>query len=123
MGGKVYDSFFQKEGKPAAGIAVYLLPGANALDVAKQVREKMDDLKRAFPEGVEYSIPFNTTKFVSQAIHEVYQTLFEAGVLVLLVIMIFLQDWRAVMVPATTIPVTIIEHLQRSPRWDSALIW
>ena len=108
LGGKVYDSFFQKEGKPAAGIAVYLLPGANALDVAKQVKDKMEELKKAFPEGVEYSIPFNTTKFVSQAIHEVYQTLFEAGLLVLLVIMIFLQDWRAVMVPATTIPVTII---------------
>ena len=108
MGGKVYDSFFQQDGAPSAGLAIYLLPGANALDVAQQVRNKMEELKKAFPEGMEYSVPFDTTKFVSQAIHEVYQTLFEAGVLVLLVIMIFLQDWRAVMVPATTIPVTII---------------
>ncbi len=108
MGGKTYDQFFQIKGKPAAGIAVYPLPGANTLDVSNLVISKMEELKKAFPEGVVYAVPVNFTKFVSQAISEVYTTLFEAGVLVLLVIMIFLQDWRAVMVPATTIPVTII---------------
>ena len=68
----------------------------------------MERLKTSFPEGVVYSIPFNPTEFVDESIHEVYKTLFEAGVLVLVVIMVFLQDWRAVLIPATTVPVTII---------------
>ena len=63
---------------------------------------------RDFPQGMEYEIPFDTTKFVEAAIDEVYKTLLEAGVLVLIVILVFLQDWRAVLVPATTVPVTII---------------
>jgi HAE1 family hydrophobic/amphiphilic exporter-1 len=107
-GGQVYDQYFLQNGKPASGIAVYQLPGANALQVADAVRKKMEELKPRFPQGVEYSIPFDTTKFVRASIHEVYQTLFEAGVLVLVVILVFLQDLRAVLVPATTVPVTII---------------
>ena len=108
LGGQVYDIFFQKNGQPSAGIAVFQLPGANALEVADAVRQVMDRLKPSFPEGLVYEIPFDTTRFVRQAIHEVYSTLFEAGVLVLIVILIFLQDWRALLVPATTVPVTII---------------
>jgi hydrophobic/amphiphilic exporter-1 (mainly G- bacteria), HAE1 family len=108
LGGQVYDQYCQKTGKPAAGIAVYQLPGANALDVAHKIRQAMEDLKRSFPEDLEYDIPFNTTVFVEASIHEVYKTLIEAGVLVLIVILLFLQDWRAVLVPATTVPVTII---------------
>jgi HAE1 family hydrophobic/amphiphilic exporter-1 len=108
LGGKIYDQYFLISGKPAAGIAVFQLPGANALDVAAAVREKMEELKKGFPEGLEYTIPLDTTKFVSAAIHEVYKTLFEAGILVLLVILIFLQDFRAVLVPASTVPITII---------------
>ena len=108
LGAQVYDQYFQKNGNPAAGIGVYQLPGANALDVAKKVRQKMDELKKSFPRGLEYSIPFDTTKFVSASIDEVYKTLFEAGLLVLIVILVFLQDWRAVLVPATTVPVTIV---------------
>ena len=61
-----------------------------------------------FPEGLEYAIPFDTTTFVKESVHEVYRTLFEAGILVLIVIVVFLQDWRATLVPATTVPVTII---------------
>jgi hydrophobic/amphiphilic exporter-1 (mainly G- bacteria), HAE1 family len=108
LGAQTYDQYFQVNGKPAAGIAIYQLPGANALDVAKRVRAKMDQLKVRFPQGLVYDIPFDTTKFVSAAIDEVYWTLGEAGVLVLLVILMFLQDWRAILVPATTVPVTII---------------
>ena len=108
LGGQVYDNFFQKNGKPAAGAAVFQLPGANALDVATEVRKAMERLKPSFPEGMEYSIPFDTTRFVHQAINEVYRTLIEAGILVLIVILLFLQDWRATLVPATTVPVTII---------------
>ncbi len=108
LGGQVYDTFFQKTGKPAAGIAVFQLPAANALDVADAVRATMERLKTTFPEGMTYAIPFDTTRFVRQAIHEVWWTLFEAGILVLIVILVFLQDWRALLVPATTVPVTII---------------
>jgi HAE1 family hydrophobic/amphiphilic exporter-1 len=107
-GAQVYDQYFLVNGKPAAGIAVFQLPGANALDVADKVKKKMEELKSRFPPGVEYIIPFDTTKFVSEAIWEVYKTLFEAGVLVLVVILVFLQDWRAVLIPATTVPVTIV---------------
>src|SRR5262249_45897017 len=108
LGGQVYDVFFQQNGKPAAGIAVFQLPGANPLDVATAVRAAMERLKPSFPQGLVYNIPFDTTLFVRQAIHEVYMTLFEAGVLVLIVILLFLQSWRALLVPATTVPVTII---------------
>ncbi len=108
LGGEVYDIFFQQNGKPAAGIAVFQLPGANALDVAAEVRAAMERLEPGFPQGLVYNIPFDTTLFVQQAIHEVYMTLFEAGILVLIVILLFLQSWRALLVPATTVPVTII---------------
>jgi HAE1 family hydrophobic/amphiphilic exporter-1 len=108
LGAEVYDVFFQKNGKAAAGVAVFQLPGANALEVADQVRATMERLAPSFPEGVKWEIPFDTTRFVRQAIREVYRTLIEAGILVLVVILLFLQDWRAVLVPATTVPVTII---------------
>jgi HAE1 family hydrophobic/amphiphilic exporter-1 len=68
----------------------------------------MDALARGFPQDMKFDIPFDTTKFVSASIHEVYKTLIEAGFLVLVVILVFLQDWRAMLVPATTVPVTII---------------
>ena len=68
----------------------------------------MEELKPGFPDGLEYSIPYDTTPFVEESIREVYKTLIEAGVLVLIVILLFLQDWRAVLIPATTVPVTII---------------
>ncbi len=108
LGAQNYDQWCDVGGVPAAGMAVYQLPGANALDVARNVVAKMEQLKKKFPKGVEYSVPFDTTIFVNESIHEVYKTLFEAGVLVLVVILLFLQDWRATLVPATTVPVTII---------------
>jgi HAE1 family hydrophobic/amphiphilic exporter-1 len=108
LGAQTYDRYFLVNGKPAAGVAVFQLPEANAIDVANRVRQRMEQLKVRFPQGIAYDIPFDTTKFVSASIHEVYWTLLEAGGLVLLVILVFLQDWRAVLVPATTVPVTII---------------
>jgi hydrophobic/amphiphilic exporter-1 (mainly G- bacteria), HAE1 family len=108
LGSQSYEQWCEIGGKPAATLAVFQLPGANALDVAKRVEQTMEKLKVKFPEGLEYIIPFNTTIFVEESIHEVYKTLLEAGVLVLVVILIFLQDWRAVLIPATTVPVTIV---------------
>jgi hydrophobic/amphiphilic exporter-1 (mainly G- bacteria), HAE1 family len=108
LGSQVYDQWCEIGGKPAATLAVFQLPGANALDVAKKVEAAMERLAHSFPEGLEFLVPFNTTIFVEESIFEVYKTLFEAGVLVLIVILVFLQDWRAVLIPATTVPVTII---------------
>ena len=108
LGAQTYGQFCEKDGSPSAGIGIFQLPGANALDVAEAVETLMKKLSKRFPEGIEYSIPFDTTQFTRASINEVYQTLFEAGVLVLLVIMVFLQNFRAVLVPASTVPVTII---------------
>ena len=108
MGAQTYTQTFTVDNLPSAGIGISLLPGANALDTATRVKAKMDELAKNFPPGLVYSIPFNTTDFVNASINEVYSTLFEAGVLVLIVILVFLQDWRATLVPATTVPVTII---------------
>jgi hydrophobic/amphiphilic exporter-1 (mainly G- bacteria), HAE1 family len=108
LGAQSYSQSFQLDGRPAAGIAISPLPGANAIAVADAVKVKMDELAKSFPEGVSYLIPYDTTKFVRAAVWEVYLTLIEAAVLVLIVILVFLQDWRAMLVPATTVPVTII---------------
>jgi HAE1 family hydrophobic/amphiphilic exporter-1 len=108
LGAQTYSQAFNLDGKPAAGIGIYQSPGANALEVEQAVKAKMEELARQFPQGLAYSTPFDTTVFVNASIHEVYKTLIEAAVLVLIVILVFLQDWRAMLVPATTVPVTII---------------
>ena len=108
MGSQNYSQFFKVDERPAGGIAIYQLPGANAIATAKAVREEMERISKNFPKDIHWDIPFDTTIFVTASINEVYHTLFEAGILVLLVIMLFLQDWRATLVPATTVPVTII---------------
>jgi HAE1 family hydrophobic/amphiphilic exporter-1 len=108
LGAQTYSQSFNLDGRPAAGIGVSLLPEANAIAVADAVKAKMDELAKSFPPGVGYLTPYDTTKFVRAAIREVYLTLFEAALLVLIVILVFLQDWRAMLVPATTVPVTLI---------------
>jgi HAE1 family hydrophobic/amphiphilic exporter-1 len=108
LGAQTYAQTSRLNGKPNAAIAIYQLPNANALDVAKRVDAKMAQLAKAFPKDLVYEVPFDTTLFVNASIQEVFKTLIEAGILVLIVIVIFLQDWRAMLVPATTIPVTII---------------
>src|SRR5215207_7927843 len=108
LGAQTYSQVFSLNKRPAAGIGVFQSPGANALEVEKAVEKKMAELAKAFPQDIKYDTPFDTTKFVSESINEVYKTLIEAGLLVLIVILVFLQDWRAMLVPATTVPVTII---------------
>ncbi|HVZ09175.1 efflux RND transporter permease subunit [Rhodopila sp.] len=108
LGAQSYAQQFTLNGQPSAGIAVYQLPGANALAVEQAVSQRMRELASGFPPGVVYSMPFDTTEFVNASIKEVYRTLIEGGVLVLIVILVFLQDIRATLVPATTVPVTII---------------
>ncbi len=108
LGAQTYSQMFSLNNKPSTGIGVFQSPGANALEVELAVEKKMAELAKGFPQDVKYDTPFDTTKFVSESIKEVYKTLIEAGLLVLVVILIFLQDWRAMLVPATTVPVTII---------------
>ena len=103
-----YSNFSVARGHKAAVMPVFTLPGANALDVADEVKAAMASMSKGFPPGLIYEIRYDTTKFVRGAIHEVYKTLFEAGILVLIVIVVFLQNWRATLVPATTVPVTLI---------------
>jgi hydrophobic/amphiphilic exporter-1 (mainly G- bacteria), HAE1 family len=108
LGSQSYSQIFRMNGKPAAALAISQQPEANALAVAQEVSASMQTLAKSFPSGLAYSIPFNTTAFVNASIHEVYKTLIEACFIVLLVILFFLQDWRAMLVPATTVPVTLI---------------
>ncbi len=108
LGGKSYDVNAALSGAPSAAVAVYQLPGANALDVAAQVRATMEDISSRFPAGMSYQVPYDTTIFVQKSIEEVYITLFQAAGLVFLVLFLFLQDWRATLVPAVTIPVSLI---------------
>jgi HAE1 family hydrophobic/amphiphilic exporter-1 len=108
LGAREYGDSSQFNGKPAVAIGIYQLPGANALDVASQVQARLAELAKNFPEGMQYHIPFDTTTFVETAIDEVVVTLLIAVLLVFLTIFMFLQDWRATLIPALTIPVSLI---------------
>ncbi|MGC1181821.1 efflux RND transporter permease subunit [Legionella sp.] len=108
LGSSSYSQLAKLNNKPTAAIGIYQLPGANALQVATEVREAVAKMAKKFPPGMRYSVPFDTTIFVKASVNEVYKTLFEAGILVLIVILFFLQNFRATLVPTTTVPVTII---------------
>jgi len=103
-----FSNFSRFTGRKAAQIVVFSLPGANAIQVADRVYRAMADMARQFPEGMKYAIRYDTTRFVREAISAVYHTLFIAAVLVLVVILLFLQNFRGMLVPATTVPVTIV---------------
>jgi hydrophobic/amphiphilic exporter-1 (mainly G- bacteria), HAE1 family len=108
LGQEAFTTFSGLSGRKAAQINVYTLPGANALKVAEAVRQSMVQMSQKFPAGLKYTVLLDTSTFIKDSIHGVYLALIEAGVLVLLVIMVFLQNFRAMLVPATTVPVTII---------------
>jgi HAE1 family hydrophobic/amphiphilic exporter-1 len=108
LGAQTYSQDFRVDGQPAAGIAIYQTPDSNSLQVGKEVKDTMAAMAKRFPEGLRYAVPYDTTIFVQDSIAEVYKTLYEAGILVLIVILVFLQNFRATLVPATTVPVTII---------------
>jgi multidrug efflux pump len=108
LGAVSYDAFTNLDGKPTIGLAVFLQSGANALKVADSVRSGIARLSQDFPQGVTQIIPFDTTRFVRQSIHEVIITLTEAAILVLLVVFVFLQSWRATLIPIIAVPVSLI---------------
>ncbi|HEY4370926.1 MAG TPA: multidrug efflux RND transporter permease subunit [Burkholderiales bacterium] len=105
---QTYDTSNELDGKPTIAMATYLQPGSNALQVAEAVKAKMDELKKQFPPDVDYLIPFDTTRFVVASISEVVKTIFEAAVLVVLVVFIFLQTVRATIIPVIAVPVSLI---------------
>ena len=108
LGAKNYDVNSYLDGKPAVTLAVFQLPGSNALKTADAVKAKMQELKEKFPAGINYEIYYDTTVFVDESIHEVFKTLVEAFILVFLVVLVFLQDWRATIIPMIAVPVSLI---------------
>lgn len=95
-------------GGNAAVLGIYMLPGANAMEVANNVKEAMKDISKTFPEGLEYNFPFDMTEYISESIHEVYKTLFEALFLVIVVVFLSLQSWRATLIPVVAVPISLI---------------
>jgi len=108
LGSKSYAYKALLDGKPTAILGIYQTPGANALDVADRIHHKMEELKKSFPEGLEYSIPLNTTLFIADSIDEVVTTLFIAVLLVFVTLFVFLQDWRTTIIPGVAIPVSLV---------------
>lgn len=111
LGSASYNVVSKLSGEETAAIAIYSLPGSNALDVSKVVKDKMEQLGTNLPEGVEYQITLDTTDVINASIHEVLITFIETTLLVILVIFLFLQNFRAVIIPCITIPVSLIGTL------------
>ena len=108
LGAKNYDVNSYLDGDPSVTLAVFQLPGSNALKTAADIKAKMKELRAKFPKGVNYKIVYDTTVFIDESVHEVYKTLFEAFILVFIVVLIFLQDWRATLMPMIDVPVSLI---------------
>jgi multidrug efflux pump len=108
LGAIGYDQTCTLDGQESVALSIYQLPGSNAIETARRVRTKMEDLKDRFPEGVTYAIVYDTTPFINESINEVFKTLRDAVILVALVMLVFLQSWRSALVPLAAVPVAII---------------
>jgi hydrophobe/amphiphile efflux-1 (HAE1) family protein len=108
LGAQNYNLSCTLDGRPSVGLAVFQLPGTNALDVADRVRNKIEQLKQRFPDGVDYQIAYDTTPFIRESVSDVVKTLLEAVVLVAVVVLAFLQSWRATLIPLIAVPVAIL---------------
>jgi multidrug efflux pump len=108
LGAQSYDQTCTLDGRPSVALSVYQLPGSNALDVARRVKERMKQLKERFPPGIDYAIVYDTTPFINESIREVFETLFDAVVLVAFVVLVFLQNWRSALIPLIAVPVAVI---------------
>src|SRR5262249_18077552 len=110
LGSAQYDQDCTLDSRPSVGLAVFQLPGSNALDTADLVRAKMEELKEkgTWPKGVEYEIVYDTTPFIRESVHDVLKTLVEAIVLVAVVVLVFLQNWKATIIPLVAVPVAIV---------------
>ncbi len=108
LGSQSYDVRTTLNGQPGTGIPIFLQSGANALETADAIKKKMDELSLRFPEGMDYVVPYDTSKFVKASIWEVIKTLGEAMVLILLVVYLFLQSWRATLIPMIAVPISLV---------------
>jgi multidrug efflux pump len=108
LGAQSYDQTCTLDGQPSVALSVYQLPGSNALKVAEAVKTRMKQLKERFPPGIDYAIVYDTTPFINESINEVYETLIDAVVLVAVVVLLFLQNWRSAIIPLLAVPVAII---------------
>ncbi|NDD16459.1 MAG: hydrophobe/amphiphile efflux-1 family RND transporter, partial [Chitinophagia bacterium] len=108
LGAQTYDINTTLNGKPGVGIPIFLQTGANALDTAKGIKEKMAELKERFPKGMDFEIPYDTSNFVKASMKEVFKTLGEAMLLVVIVVFLFLQNWRATLIPIIAVPISLI---------------
>jgi multidrug efflux pump len=108
LGAQSYDQTCTLDRKPSVALSVYQLPGSNALEVANRIKQRMKELKAHFPPGIDYSIVYDTTPFIKESIIEVFETLFDAVVLVALVVLVFLQNWRSSLIPLIAVPVAVV---------------
>lgn len=108
LGAQNYNQTCTFDGRPSVGLAIRQLPGSNALDVAERVRKKMAELKSRFPDGLEYQIAYDTTPFIRESVADVVRTLLEAVAIVAVVVLVFLQNWRATLIPLIAVPVAIV---------------
>src|SRR5271166_731935 len=108
LGSQQYEQASTLDGQPSVALSVYQLPGSNALDTATGVYAKMEELKTSFPEGLDYKIVYDTTPFIRESVAEVFSTLRDALILVAIVVLVFLQNWRATLIPLVAVPVAIV---------------
>jgi multidrug efflux pump len=108
LGSQQYDQSCTLDRRPSVAMSIFQLPGSNALDTAKGVRAKMKELKARFPDGLDYQIVYDTTPFIRESVREVFYTLRDAVILVAIVVLVFLQDWRAMILPMIDVPVSLI---------------
>jgi multidrug efflux pump len=108
LGALSYDQTATLDGKPSVALSIYQLPGSNALDVSRMVKAKMEELRGRFPTGLDYKIVYDTTPFINESINEVFKTLRDAVILVAVVVLLFLQNWRSAVIPLIAVPVAII---------------
>jgi multidrug efflux pump subunit AcrB len=108
LGAENYDRTTKVNGTSVAGMGIYLQSGANALEASKAVRAKLDELTKRLPDGLEFIVPNDTTRFIRESIKEVTHTLGEATILVVLVVWVFLQNWRATLIPLIAVPVSLV---------------
>jgi multidrug efflux pump len=108
LGAQGYDQECTLDGKQTVALSVYQRPGSNALETAKLVREKMEELKERFPSGIDYAIVYDTTPFITESVDEVFKTLRDAVILVAVVVLLFLQNWRSALIPLIAVPVAVV---------------
>src|SRR5262249_6551257 len=108
LGSQQYEQSCTLDGQPSVALSIYQLPGSNALETAGGVYAKMEELKARFPEGLDCQIVYDTTPFIRESVNEVFSTLRDAVILVAIVVLVFLQNWRAALIPLIAVPVAII---------------